>query len=493
MRLSTDDRLRHIQTLIIAWAENLLPHPPAPTITTAISLARLCDEIQLAAGHTLSADRMDTLLIGILDYLPHADNPDITAAHRAELLWIGDALRDAPAALDGCIPLRNVIAAQRFARRHRSLRNRPDFGSAPPRRPLWESRDGYRFEEATHPGHLQQDTLALGHCIGITHDMQLLQRHGLEPESQAADAFLTYWLRIQRGESRILTFTHDGCPIATLNYCPQTHWVTRIETSQLATVLPDAPYFSAFCKGLSELSAMLPILGIKNLPTIPSGMILTPRGSFEDPTPLNILSALGGTIPLPRNVSFVPLWTQNPRLNLDISAATPSELAALPPIIRAGWLVHNAPEPLRIPAIVEAYISTATREHLELPMHREGNIVAPFATAANLSTRVGLLNLPAVKSICMPSHQRGRIAAKEAETVILANHVTGSIDAGSSTSLAAPRMEQGDVHTGATFISLPNLRNGNIHAPKATAVYAPKLKSGCIFAPNAGCHPDVPD
>lgn len=493
MRFSTDDRLRHIQTLIIARGESLLSHPPAPTITTAISLARLCDEIQHAAGHTLSADRMDTLLIGILDYLPPTDNPDITPAQRTELLCIGEALRDDPATLDQCIPMLNLIAAHRSSRRYRTLRNRPGYGSAPPRRRLWESTAGYRFEEATHPGHLQQDTLALGHCIGATHDMQLLARHGLAPESQAADAFLTYWLRIQRGESRIITFTQNGWPIATLNYCPQTRWVTRIETTRLGTVIPGAPYFPAFCKGLNELSMMLPILGIQNLPNIPPGLILTPRGSFEEPTPINILSALGGTIPLPRDVSLVPLWTQNTRLYLDITAAAPAQLAALPPIIRAAWLIHDSPAALLIPAIAEAYIRTSTREHLELPMHREGNIVAPFAHSASVTTRMGTLNLPAVKSICMPSHQRGRIAAKEADTVLLANHITGSVDAGSSTSLAAPRMEQGDVHTGAAFVSLPSLRNGNIHAPNATAVYAPHLKSGCIFAPKAASRPTDPD
>jgi hypothetical protein len=123
--------------------------------------------------------------------------------------------------------------------------------TVPPRTPLWT--DGvFTLEEATDPRHLVNDTLALGHCVGSLHHRMALAHLNIPNDHPEAVKYLHYWLKIKKGESRIVTLLEAGTPRITIDFHPATNTILaaqgKITDTQKAVPLPGhlkAPLFAA--------------------------------------------------------------------------------------------------------------------------------------------------------------------------------------------------------------------------------------------------------
>lgn len=356
-----------------------------------------------------------------------------------------------------------------------------------PRRVLWEC-GPFRFEEATSPSHLIEDSAVLGHCVGVTYDKHQLARHQLQPDDMEAAPFLTYWLRIRRGLSRIVTFTRDRIPVATLEYSVKRKCIVRIERRGARNMHASHPDIAPFCEGLFSIVTAWGIRSLPHINGVPPGIIVTARG-LEPPTLDTLRRALWGYVHLDATSApeFIRLCGETPRISIVITQLPPDSLVALPVRIAATHLAFRATDPLHIEHIEHASVEAVDACRLSLPSLRSGSITSIKAMAINLpSFRTGKVDYCGAAPLHLPAHRTGPVSTLHPGRLSLAAHHEGHVWAPLSTAVALPAMRNGHVETSATTLSLPEFRAGDIFAPHATSIDVPKMKSGTIKAPT-GC------
>lgn len=167
----------------------------------------------------------------------------------------------------------------------------------PPRTVLWECLP-YRFEEATDPRHLEQDSTTLGHCVGTLHHTQALDHHHLKEYDPDAIHYLHYWLAIKHRRARIFTFTRHHEPLVTLHQCTATGAILQMRG--LDDIKGTEQFFRPLCQAISAIRHTLPITSLPPLPFEhqESTVILCADGTLRKPTLSNIPSALKGDLHL---------------------------------------------------------------------------------------------------------------------------------------------------------------------------------------------------
>ena len=359
--------------------------------------------------------------------------------------------------------------------------------TSPPRRILWEC-GPFRFEEATSPSHLIEDSAVLGHCVGVTHDKHQLARHQLHPDDKEAAPFLTYWLRIQRGLSRIVTFTRDRIPVATLEYSVKRKSIIRIERRGARNMHAGHPDIAPFCEGLWSIITAWGIRSLPHINGVPSGSILTTHG-LEHPTLDTLRRALWGYVHLDATSEpeFIRLCGETPCISIVITQLPPVSLDALPVRIAADHLAFRAAGPLHIEHIEDANVEALYACRLAFSSLRTGSITSIKATEFNLpALQTGKVNSWGAARLHLPAHCTGPVSTLHPGRLSLEAHREGHVRAPLSSAVALPAMRNGHVETSATTLSLPEFRAGDIFAPHATSIDVPKMKSGNIKAP-AGC------
>lgn len=169
--------------------------------------------------------------------------------------------------------IENVLAAHRRRITEKIANLKQQLAIAPPSSEppviLRSNVPGYYLAELIEPAHLQQETIALGHCIGTTHNSALLRERGLSPSDLDARAFLHYARRIAGNKSRIFSLRGPDGPTATIEYDNGRKRIVQIEGKNIdgvpGTIKGTAIFFPALCDSLDQLASKIDIRKIDGL------------------------------------------------------------------------------------------------------------------------------------------------------------------------------------------------------------------------------------
>lgn len=451
------------------------------------------EEARLYAAATL-----DTILEGFRSSLTPEQYTALTAKFLAHLSKTGlqsperistfpastlaDAIREAPE----LIASKAGIAAILRGHQRRSSqsaahlkRNLPD--KLPPRVILWERGD-YRLEEATDPRHLQQDSAALSHCVGTSHNSSSLKLAGLAETDPEAVHHLHYWQKMKKGETRILTLTRKELPVATIEYDTATRAILQIKGRLDSHIERKSPYLPHLCAALHAVKEGFQLTSIKDLPESSSdNTILTANGTFEPVTESNLSLALAGSVTISKDTSqsFLDAAVSSPRITLVITNAPQHVLDKL---ISVAGSIRSRATALNLPVLRNSGSICAHRAvTFRIPLlEKSGDIHAEAASTLELS---------ALRS-------SGNIHSDQAILVKLPLlKKSGDIWANSASALELPALQtSGSIHANlATALNHPTLKHcGFIYAFRATTANLPALQTSGSIRASAASKLDLP-
>ena len=333
---------------------------------------------------------------------------------------LADELRENPSLIGSNAGIAAILDAHARAAQTAStlLAKTIDLNGPPPCRiPLWEGGD-YRLDEATDPRHLQQDSIALKHCVGATHDSATLKLKGLKETDPEAIHYLHYWMKMKKGETRILTLMKQDTPVATIEYNVTTKAIVQIEGNP-RHITGKEPFFKPLCGALFAIRDDFDLTSIQGLPKLPDGVILTREGTPVLATPANLADALTGTVVLTSaNVSMLPVATQTRLITVDVTALPQRLTDTLEAV--AGMIRTFTSQTASFPSLRSANVDASSAQTVSLPLHQSGDVDASSAQTVSLPLhQSGYVNASSAQTVSLPLHQSGNVYARSAQTVVV--------------------------------------------------------------------------
>ena len=395
-----------------------LSYPPKTVQFLPSSSESLCQQIE-QQGAILEQQHKEGLIVKLGSYCAKRqwDVPAVISSIPTLADAISarpDGLADPKLTLKKMIDLHSAWNQQAASTLRRELLKNP-LADVPPA-VMAQSADGaYRLVECVTQKHLQEESAALGHCVGGTH--------------------LDYYRdKLARGASRIFSLrTAQGVPVATIEYNTKTKAIVQIE-GKPRVISGEEKFFPSLCQTIHALAARLPVGSISGLPH-PDGKILTKDGAFESVqtiADIKIADILIGIVKID-NTTPEPLLLQlsaSPRLTLDV---TDFDLSRLPVRVKCD-LVSSATSFSAPQLQTSGYIDARSATSFSAPqLQTSGYIYARSATsfsAPQLQTS-GDIYASSATSLSAPQLQ-----------------TSGYIYASSATSFSAPQLQtSGDIDT----------------------------------------------
>jgi hypothetical protein len=516
------EKARGKMTLLNFLAESQNNFPKSPELRAQFerTAQNLCRQLEQQHSVRLEERHLKGLAVKLAKYC--AKRQWNFAALSGELATLADAISSKPEVLcDPTLTLAKIIALhyawnrQAQAAMRRELLANPS-ADAPPAMMARSAKGDYQLVECLTQRHLQEETAALGHCVGGSH---------LEH----------YRDKLARGAARIFSLrTSRGVPVATIEYDTGAEAITQIQGASLA-INGREPFFRALCQTIHALTLQLPVGPIRGLPRI-KGKSLTKDGTFISIAPTNMADILFGTL-IVDNTTPLPLLRQlsaSPRLTLDVSALDLLRLPArincalssskksfnapqlesvgnidalaaisfsIPGLQTAGHILACRAKSFNAPQLRWAgYIDAGLAISFSIPQLREaGNIFVDSVlsfTAPQLKTADTIhaeaatsFSAPVLES-CLNIHTDGLRSFNAPQL-----RVAGNIHAGAATSFNIPQLlTAGDIHAGsAASFSAPQLRGANsLHADTATSFSAPRLRNAETIYARSATHFSAP-
>ena len=247
---------------------------------------------------------------------------------KEELLKITDAITGEPQALtDPRLTLTRILEAHRTrnleaaSKLRRELLLTSDTTTPPP--VISHSADtNYRLIECITQRHLQEQTAALGHCVGGTH--------------------LDYYCgKLLRGASRIFSLcTSTGNPLLTIEYDIKTKTITQIEGKpdqgrRFFLLNTRHIFFPALCEALHDLGFRIDIrkINFNNYGLVPpqlGSMVVTKNNGIIPCDQADITDVVYGRVKVDNRCSLelIHQMASSPLLTLDITDLEPALLPA---------------------------------------------------------------------------------------------------------------------------------------------------------------------
>jgi hypothetical protein len=147
---------------------------------------------------TLPDDAVTPLVAKLLSHFCKTGCQTEVAIRAFPAATLADAIREAPEIIHAKANIAAILRRHtRRSQQSAAVLKGKLSADVPDRVILW-AEGQYRLEEATDPRHLQQDSIALGHCVGTTHSSAALAEKGLEPTDPEAIHYLHYWVKLKR-------------------------------------------------------------------------------------------------------------------------------------------------------------------------------------------------------------------------------------------------------------------------------------------------------
>ena len=411
---------------------------------------KLLDRLQ----DVLTPEHVTPLVAKLLTHLRRIGTQSVQSIAMVQSELIAEAVRERPDLLSTNAGITAILRAhsRREAARALQFRFSHCFDEEPPtRRVLWQ-RGHCKLAEAIDPRHLQDDSMALGHCVGTLHDRQALAAQDLSPEEHEARFCLHYWLKIVAGEKRIFTFTFEDVPVATIDYDSTLKGILQIE-GRGGALTGRERFFGDLCASLHSLRSRLDVRFAFGLPwPRHPQLMLNKNGRFVTRAPSDLLDVLTGTIPISKRHSTkqIEAALASSWARLILTRLPQARLDAI--CLARCWLLSTRKH-VRMARLVSGHLEAPYARHLELPSHESGEIHAALVHQLSLPRHTtGDIFANSAKTIDLPLHRCGRVYANAALTVWLSSHERGEGDAASARHVIVPRAAMGLVRAPRTAL-----------------------------------------